>query len=410
MKILFPLVRASDFMLIDSLLRNDIYVDIILNSNNLFFETAKKQLDNYKNYYITDNFHETLIKLVEKNNYDFIFPSFNDPKVFSIAESNEKCNMLGIKSDTARLTHNKKIYYQIWKDLKIACPTVYHTIPAYEILPNEPSSVKFPCIVKPSRGTGSVGVQIIENEQSLIEFFADTDKKTHQYQESHGLKFKKMQYFCQDNDYLIQEYIAGSVVSFIGHIHQEKINLDFIFDIESKSYPYAAETGLSYPSKYSEQFLKDGSIEKLKKFFKNINLDNTAFMLDLIVDANGEVYFIDFSPRLSVSHTLMWHAGEKEYGCKLAKKLMYGTEFEVCKNKSVLFRSLPFEKKQIKSIDISNKEIPDDLSLPKGEIQLVRNDVAVFNNGWAIFTGNTLEETEEKYQNFISGLTVIYAD
>jgi len=131
-------------------------------------------------------------------------------------------------------------------------------------------------------------------------------------------------------------------------------------------------------------------------------------MLDIIINDNNEIYFIDFSPRLSVSHTLMWHAGEKDYGYKLINKLLYGIDYTLLIEKSVLFRQLPFEKKEIKHIEIKDKNIADIVSLPKGKIQMVRNDFSVYHNGWAIFTGSTLDDVEEKYRNFVAELVVEY--
>jgi hypothetical protein len=74
----------------------------------------------------------------------------------------------------------------------------------------------------------------------------------------------------------------------------------------------------------------------------------------------------------------------------------------------VLFRQLPVEKKKIKSIDIKEKDLADVVSLPKGEIQLQRNDLSVFHNGYVFFTGDSLLQVEEKYQKFVSGLVVEY--
>jgi hypothetical protein len=183
---------------------------------------------------------------------------------------------------------------------------------------------------------------------------------------------------------------------------------DFVFDIESTSYPYAAETGLKYPSKYPSTYLKSKVILHLENFFTRIDFNNSPFMLDIIVDNSGDIYFIDFSPRLSVSHTLLWHAGEKDYGYKLINKLLHGIDFDLSIDRSVLFRQLPFEKREIQQIEIKEKHLADVISLPKGKIQMVRNDFSVFNNGWAIFTGKDLEEIEEKYQNFIAGMIVTY--
>jgi hypothetical protein len=410
LKLLFLLVNYNNLIILDNLLQHGVDVDIILPEGAMQFEILNKLTSLYPNRYITNSIAKTAEFLFEKNNYTCIFPSFGDRSILTIADLNKKYNLIGISPEAAILIGSKINYYQVWKDLEIPFPVIYDIVESCDTLSTPPETIKFPCIVKPSVGTASVGIQIIEDQESLIDFFDDTDEKTHKYQEQHGSRYKKLQYCSGTKEYIIQTYVEGTVVSFIGHVYNSQIVFDFIFDIESSSYPYAAETGLIYPSKYSTELLILQVTKYLEKFFKKIKFNNSPFMLDIIIDKAGEIYFIDFSPRLSVSHTLLWHAGEKDYGYKLINKLLYGIDFVLSIDRSVLFRHLPFEKREIQQIEIKEKHLADVISLPKGKIQMVRNDLSVFNNGWAIFTGKGLEEIEEKYQNFISGMTVTYTN
>jgi hypothetical protein len=408
LKLIFLLVNYNNLIILDNLLQHGVDVDIILPEGAMQFEILNKLTSLYPNRYVTNSIVKTVEFLFEKNNYACIFPSFGDRSILTIADLNKKYNLIGISSDTAISIDSKINYYQVWHDLEIPFPALYSIVESCDTLSMLPATIKFPCIVKPSVGSSGVGIQIIEDRESLIDFFADTDKKIHRYQEQHGTRYKKLQYCSGTKEYIIQTYVEGSVVSFIGHVYNSQIVFDFIFDIESSSYPYAAETGLVYPSKYSTELLTPQVTEYLKKFFKKTKLDNSPFMLDIIIDKFGKIHFIDFSPRLSVSHTLLWHAGEKDYGYKLINKLLNGIDFVLTIDRSVLFRQLPFEKKEIQQIEIKEKHLADVISLPKGKIQMVRNDLSVFNNGWAIFTGRDVEEIEEKYQNFIYGMTVTY--
>lgn len=406
MKILFLLIHHNNLIIIDNLLKHGVEVDVILYENSVQFEILNQLTSSYTNRYIAPSLEKTA-ECLPKKNYDYIFPG-GDATLSTVATLNEKFNLNGIFTDTVKLINNKISYYQLWQDLHIPVPSLYDIIESCDTLSMVPKNIKYPCIVKPSFGSSSVGIQIIEDEQSLIDFFADTDEQLHKYQEKNKTNYKKLQYLSQSHHYMIQTYIKGDVVSFIGHVYKEEIFFDFIFDIESTAYPYAAETGLKYPSKYSAKLLRDKTTIYLKKFFNKIKFNNGPFMLDIIINDNNEIYFIDFSPRLSVSHTLMWHAGEKDYGYKLINKLLYGIDYTLLIEKSVLFRQLPFEKKEIKHIEIKDKNIADIVSLPKGKIQMVRNDFSVYHNGWAIFTGSTLDDVEEKYRNFVAELVVEY--
>jgi hypothetical protein len=410
LKILFFLTNPNNLLILNNLLKHQCEVDVIIPESSPTLKVVKDATAGYKNCYVASDIEKTADQLFSKKIYDFIFPAFGDRSISIIAKINDKHNLKGLHSSSAKFIKNKKKYYRLWQQLNIPCPQVWQTVKSGGTVNQLSPKVIFPCIVKPSVGHASIGIQIIENKNDLIDFFADTDEQIHSYQEKHGDRYKKLQYFSGSDDYVIQEYIKGDVVSFIGYVYNNQIVIDFIFDIETQAYPYVPETGLKYPSKYSEDYLRSNSIKYLEKFFKKINLNNTAFMLDVIIDEYSQLNFIDFSPRLSVSHKLLWHSGEKNYAYKLTKKLLYGEDYQLETKKAVLFRQLPVEKKKIKSIEMKEKELADVVSLPKGEIQLQRNDLSVYHNGYAIFTGKDLIEVEEKYQKFVTGFKITYSN
>lgn len=396
--------------MLDSLLKNGCEVDIILPTNIPMFDLIDKSIDKYQNVYRTSTpteLFDTVAGLLDKNQYDLIFPTYGDRTFVEFAKFNEKFNLKGLKPQTAEKIQNKSKYYDIWKSLDIPCPDIYQKIPTLECLTDVSPEIKFPCIVKPSLGSSGVGIQIIENKNSLTEFFLDTDVEIHRYQEKKNEKFKGMQYCSMKSNYIIQEYIPGDVVSLIGHIYENKVYIDFIFDIQSESYPYPAETALIYPSKYE----KDSQIETisshLEKFFRHIGFDNSAFMLDIIV-FKDEIFFIDFAPRISSSHNILFYSGEKDYGYKLANKLINGIEFQTDVNSPCMFKYLPFEKKKLKSINFRRNDLVELMKLPNTPIQMIRNDLSVFNNGYVIIKGKNREELDLKYQNVLESLEIVY--
>jgi biotin carboxylase len=409
MQILITLRNTNHLLAIDSLIRNGCQVDIILIEDNYKFYEFEKLVGKYSNVYITKSL-DILFELCNKKKYDYIFPSFSDwGSTTTIASVNEKFNISGIRPVTYNQISSKNDYYKIWDDLEIPYPKLYAVVPAFQNLERIPENVEFPCILKPSVGSSSVGIQIVEDEKSLINFFADSDTQSHDYQEQYNNKFKNIQYLCSGHSYLIQKFIKGDIVSFIGHVYNNNITVDLIFDIESTAFPFVSETALSWPSKFNEADLLKSSIKYLEQFFQKINFDNGAFMLDVIVDKHGLVHFIDFSPRLSVSHPLMWHGGEKDYGYKLIKKLVTGENFNCeIKKKCVIFRALSFENKEIAEIVVGRKDLSDSFKLPESKIHQLRNDLAVYNNGYAIFTGNSKFEAEKKHNMFIENLQISY--
>lgn len=411
MKVLFIMHNSNNAFILESLLKNGIEVDVVLSSYTYQLNKIISTVEKYtNNYYIVDKFVQEIDDLCRKNNYDFIFPSVSEWKIFAMADLNDRYSCPGILPGTAEFFYTKTNYYQAWKELNIPYPEVYQIPPAYAEIDVVAENIQYPCIIKPSLGSGGVGAKIVENETEVIDFFDNTDEKINEFQEKNGDAYKKLQYLCRGKDYIIQRYIRGDVVSLMGHVYKGSITIDFVFDIESHAYPYVAETGLIYPSKYPETVIRSKSLFYLEKFFHKTDYKNGMFMLDIIVDENDDIWFIDFSPRLSVSHFLLYYSGDKNYGINVVKKLMTGKHFDTAPNKSVLFRYLPFEKKDIKSIKVKKPELAESYSLPKGKIIMLRNDYAVDNNGYAIFVGNDRSDVESKYRDFVNNLEVIYSE
>jgi hypothetical protein len=251
-------------------------LDIIVPTGHPEFDLMKPHLSKLNNIFVVDTLDQLLdllSQLLETKQYQYIYPTFPDQHMKLIADINSKFNLPGIKLQSYEKIKEKIVYYKIWKDLKIDVPKTYQIVKNKKTLNTVSSDIKFPCLVKPSGGIASLGVKIISSRDSLVDFFKDVDVKVHDYQESHGEKFKTFEYYSADSDYIIQEYIDGPIISVIGHILNKSLSLDFFYDIESNSYPYAAETALVYPSKYFNNDLYENIKIKLN-FILNLFINN----------------------------------------------------------------------------------------------------------------------------------------
>lgn len=340
--------------------------------------------------------------------FDYIYPLFPDNLLVDISAFNTMYDMPGIKSISAKQIVNKSSYYKIWNELGISTPQVYETVGYLDELDTLPVDINFPCIVKPSSGYCSLGVQIIDNIESLFKFFKDTDVKLSPFQELHNQKYKSLQYLSFGNDYLIQEYVPGNLISISGVVKNKKIDIDFFYDIESDCYPYAAETGFIYPSDFDTEEIREKILSSLNKFFQHIQLDNSPFMLDVIV-MQDKLFFIDFAARASaVSYRLFLYANQKDYTVKLVDKILddktYTLEMKPC-----ILRVIPFKQGIIESVEFPDAELADKINYPKSkQIRLLRNDLAVNNNGSIIVSGDDLYDAEEKFQRIISTAKIEY--
>jgi carbamoylphosphate synthase large subunit len=386
-------------------------LDIIIPTSHPEFDLMKPQISKLDNIFFVDTrdqFLKLLSQLLETKQYQYIYTTFPDHHMKLIAEINSKFDLPGIKLKSYEKIKEKIVYYKIWKDLKIDVPKTYQIVKNKKTLNTVSSNIKFPCLVKPSAGMSSMGIKIISSRDSLEDFFKDVDVKVHDYQESHGEKFKNFEYYSTDSDYIIQEYIDGPVISVIGHMLNKSLSLDFFYDIESKSYPYAAETALVYPSKYFSNDLYENIKTKLEKFISLIELDDCPFMLDVILK-DGNIYFIDFAARISAGCHLLQYAGENHYASKLVNSILKNKNMLLNTNKCSMKRDLGLKPGFIKSIEIKKDFLADYVKLPiNSKVNLPRNDVSISNNGYVYISGSDLNDMNEKYQNLISSIIVNY--
>ena len=386
-------------------------LDIIVPKDHPEFDLMKPQLSKFDNIFVvdtTDQFLNVLSQLLETKKYQYIYPTFPDHHMKLIAEINSKFDLPGIKLKSYEKIKEKIVYYKIWKDLKIDVPEIYQIVKNKKTLNTISSDIKFPCLVKPSGGMASLGIKIISSRESLKDFFKDVDVKVHDYQESHGEKFKTFEYYSANSDYIIQEYIDGPIISVIGHILNKSLSLDFFYDIESNSYPYAAETALVYPSKYFNNDFYENIKIKLEKFISLTELDNCPFMLDVILK-EGNIYFIDFAARVSVGCHLLQYSGENQYASKLVNSILNNKNMLLNTSKCSMKRDLGLKLGLIKSIEIKKDILADYIKLPtNNKVNLPRNDLAISNNGYVYISGSDINDLNEKYQNLISSIIVNY--
>lgn len=346
--------------------------------------------------------------LVKAYDYDFIWPTWPDERSDVWAKVLENNNIKGITIEVAEKIKHKNLYLDEMKKIGINTPKIYFLLDPFASFESADYSVRFPCIVKPVAGSGSRGIKIIENFNELKNFFSDEHRQVSGFQERSENGFKDIQYCCANEKYIIQEYIKGQVLSVCGHIANKKISFDMFFDIGTSALPFTAETEKSFPSTVSEP-IKHKIKDDCERFLSHINLNNSPFMFDVIV--SGEDYFfIDFGARVS-SNALIYHSGETDYAFKLVKSLTENIPFQPNYSKASLLKTFDFQKGPIDDITIScDENLYEKLFLPifEKQIFLPRNDVLAQDNGFAITTGDTLEEAYEKFVKIKKSIEIKY--
>lgn len=315
---------------------------------------------------------DTLDQVLANNKIDYLVPSFPDAMTERIAEICGRHSVAFVSQSSARVLSSKTNYYRVWQALKIPTPSIYRDL----------AQVQLPCIVKPSRGQASIDVKILSGLDDVSPFFS------------------------RDN-FIVQQYIQGRVVSFVGTVVDGNINIDLCYDIESDAFPYAPETGLIFPSKYTA--LQPEVIHHLQRFFDAVKLNNAPFMLDIMVDASGKAWFIDFAARLSMGGLLlMQHGGENNYVSKMLGRINH-EPFTVRLSGAVLFRQLGLPCGNIKHIVCDKSDLAAKIELPK-QVVVACHDNCIYPNGYAIIVDHDRQAVEAKFRQCVDSIYVEYSE
>ena len=328
-----------------------------------------------------DNILKLYKKVLMENKYDYIFPAWMDSQLPALAIANEYFELKGIRPEPLEHLSGKDTYGKILKKLNISTPIIF----------DSKDSAKFPVICKPSFGTGGEGIKVCYNLEELEQFLKDDNNQ----------KFYP---------YILQEYIEGTIVCVVGTITNKVVSIDLMHEIEITNPPYCAETAWKFPTEF--RFLENLIEEDLKTFSSYINLDNTPFMLDLVVDSFGKYYFIDFSPRISSSiYHLMYYTNNANYFYNVFNKIVNGIDFEVNMKHSFLLRHFKFDTGIIKSIHYENVQNIKELNLPAENdiVREIKNDFDIHSNGYySVIAGDSLDDVERVWDILINSIQVEY--
>lgn len=135
----------------------------------------------------------------------------------------------------------------------------------------------YPLIVKPVKSSGSRGVIKCEKKKNLISSIKETLK------------------FCNDDRFIIEEFIKGDEISVEAIVYENKLNIIQITDKIVSAPPYNVELGHLQPSKYCSR------IEEIKSLLQKIvdfsGINNCAIHPELKIN-DDRIVVIEIGPRL----------------------------------------------------------------------------------------------------------------
>lgn len=340
-----------------------------------------------------DEYQLSINQCLDSGIYDYFFPSWIDAFALTAAKANERNNLPTIPSTAATYINTKDSYYKIFDHLGIPYPKIYALVPPDQSIDIVPAEVKFPCLAKPSNAVSKPGMQILTTQQELIDFFSKQSQRINP------------QYNHRGNPYMLQEYIAGSAFSIMGHVSGGKVTVDFSYDIETDCFPYAAETGCITPSRYDTQPV----VEHIEKFFNYLGIDNTIWMFDLVVDQDQQYYFVDFGARAPTNpQLLVKYSGEQDYAAKILDGLFKNKKILLNNTQAVIWRQIKLAPGLVESLVCNQPELAVELNLPKDVIWTPTNDYEVHRNPYAVVVADTLEQAEQKFFDLQQSIVVKY--
>jgi len=393
MNILFSYQSHVMTILIDSLSRAGHTVDVVVPGwvPGLRIEGLSK----YKTTICKDSneFLSIVNNSLDSGQYDYFYPSWSDFVTSKAVEANERNNLPTIPGSAAEYINTKDSYYKIFEQLDIPVPEIYAMIPLGQNLDTVPDNINFPCVAKPSHAVSKPGMQILNNQQELIDFFSSQSQRINP------------QYNPRGKPYMLQQYIVGDAFSIMGHVVDGQVTIDFAYDIETDCKPYASETGCVFPSKQNTEQL----IPYIQKFFDHIKIDNTIWMFDLIVDQEQKFYFIDFGARAPTNpQLLVKYSGEPDYAAKIIDRLFNHKKFVLNNTHAVIWRQLKMPAGLIESLECYRPELAVELNLPQDAIWTPTNDYEVHQNPYAVVVADTLEQAEQKFIDLQQSIVVKY--
>lgn len=135
----------------------------------------------------------------------------------------------------------------------------------------------YPLIVKPVKNSGSRGVVKCEKKDNLINLIKET------------------LIFCNDNRFIIEEFIAGDEISVEALVYENQVHIIQITDKVVSTPPFNVELGHLQPSKYCSRIEEIKSLlQKIVDFF---GINNCAIHPELKIN-DDRIFVIEIGPRL----------------------------------------------------------------------------------------------------------------
>lgn len=272
------------------LLGSSIWIDIIkkyAEDNDvelLFAGLYPAPLDNIvKEYYRVDTTDkEAMIPFLKRLNVDGVFMGGSE---LIVSHACEYVNELGFPcyctKEQWNMCQNKQAFKNMCREHGVPC------VPEFS-QDDDPSTFDYPIIVKPTDSCSAKGITVCYNPEEYKKAIG------HALDYSTEKKFIIEKFIENKGTTMSVRYIAVD-----GELYLEAVGDRYVLDSDhGKALITAAAF---YPSKYTEQYIRDVD-EKVKAMFKGIGIKNGAFFMESIANPDG-IWFYEMGLRVSGGQT-----------------------------------------------------------------------------------------------------------
>lgn len=246
--------------------------------------------------------------------------TFWEHTVTQTADLAAALNLVGIAPGSARRSSaNKILMREYCRKAGIRTPQI-SVLKDIKQLPDVLEKIRLPAVLKPIFGNNSYGVIKIDSTID-IETLVQLSQKTWSLAQEEAFKnFSGI--------YLLEQYVAGTVVTVDGIIQNRQIWIAGMVEVEMGPEPWFTQQANYLPPKLDSEIV-ELCYEMTKTIIKALGFDNCGFHCELRITPDGPV-MIEIAARLPGGWILP--AYERAYGIDLVSKMLdvwQGIEIEI---------------------------------------------------------------------------------
>ena len=234
-----------------------------------------------KFYCVSTTDKEAILEVAKSENVDGVVAYASDPAAPTAAYVAEKLGLPTNPYKSVEILAFKDKFREFLRENNFNCPKAKGFL-SLERAKQEINQFTFPVMVKPIDSSGSKGVSKVEK----VEDFEEAYKIA--LDNSRGKNIIVEEVIEQDHPYMIAGdcFVVDGKVEFWGLLNSHR---------NDKVNPYVP-VGTSYPIYISNNRL-DLVKKETQRLFESLDVDFGAFNIEIMIDKNDKLYFIELGPR-----------------------------------------------------------------------------------------------------------------